>query len=108
MRIDKTIRWVLLGSCLAALLLFSGNLAAQCQMCRTALTQSPEGLRWSRGINAGIMLLLAAPFLIAGSVALVIYQRPIARALARLRARWASSRLGYWKTRVASQSVSND
>lgn len=83
---------LLLGSCLAVLMLLSPNLSAQCQMCRTALTQSPEGQRWSRGINAGIMLLLAAPFLIAGGISLVIYRPHLPRASARIRAWLRASR----------------
>lgn len=84
----------LLGSCLAVILLFSPSLSAQCQMCRTGLTQSPEGQRWSRGINAGIMLLLAAPFVIGGSIALVIYRPQFTRALANVGARLGASKLG--------------
>jgi hypothetical protein len=78
---------LVLGSCLAALLLLSPHLSAQCQMCRTALTQSPEGQRWSRGINAGIMLLLVAPFLIAGGISLTIYRPQLPHMVARIRAR---------------------
>jgi hypothetical protein len=77
----------LLGSGVAVLLLLSPELAAQCQMCRTALTQSAEGQRWSRGINAGILLLLAAPFLIAGSALLAIYRAQVLRSLRTIRAR---------------------
>lgn len=61
------------ASSVAASLLWSTNLAAQCAMCRTALTNSAEGQRWARGINGGIMLLLLAPFLIVGLIALQIY-----------------------------------
>jgi hypothetical protein len=82
------IRWAFaLGLCLAVLLLFSADLSAQCAMCRTALTQSAEGQRWSRGINAGIMLLLAAPFLIAGVIFAVIFQSQLLQGMRRIRAR---------------------
>ena len=77
----------MLGACVAIVLFFSLDVAAQCAMCRTALTQSAEGQRWSRGINAGILLLLAAPFLIAGSALLVIYPALVQRWLQRLLAR---------------------
>jgi hypothetical protein len=83
---------LLLGSCLAVALLFPASLSAQCQMCRTALTQSEEGQRWSRGINAGILLILAAPFLIGGSIALVIYRSQLPRALARVRGGFKASK----------------
>jgi hypothetical protein len=72
----------------AIVLLCSPNLAAQCAMCRTALTQSAEGQRWSRGINAGIMMLLAAPFLIAGSILLVMYHAHVLAAVRRIRSRF--------------------
>jgi hypothetical protein len=82
------IRWALaLGSCVAIVLLWGADLAAQCQMCRTALTQSAEGQRWSRGINAGILFLLAAPFLIAGSILLSMYHAQLLHALRRIRNR---------------------
>ena len=85
----SAILWTLaMGSGIAVVLRFSLDLAAQCQMCRTALTQSPEGQRWSRGINAGIMLLLAAPFLIAGSGLLMIYHAQLLSSLRRIRARF--------------------
>jgi hypothetical protein len=39
-------------------------------MCRTAL-QSPEGQRMVGALRQGILLLLAAPFLVFGAVALL-------------------------------------
>ncbi len=81
-------RWAIVAALgLAVLLLFSADLSAQCAMCRTALTQSAEGQRWSSGINAGIMLLLAAPFLIAGIILAVIFQAQILQWMRRTRAR---------------------
>jgi hypothetical protein len=77
--------WILLaGIFLAVMLLFCQSLAAQCQMCRTALTQSAEGQRWARGINAGILLLLAAPFLICGAIAFVVWRPQVARCLIQI------------------------
>jgi len=85
-RAAHSVRWILwAGGFLAFALLFSQDLAAQCPMCRTALTQSAEGQRWARGINAGILLLLTAPFLIAGSAALVIYRPQVMAAVSRIR-----------------------
>ena len=87
-RTNSVIQWgFTLGLCLAFLLAWNADLSAQCAMCRTALTQSAEGLRWSRGINAGIMLLLAAPFLIAGVILGVIFQSQLLLSLRRIRAR---------------------
>ena len=80
--------WVLLlAASFVASLLWSSDLEAQCSMCRTALTNSAEGQRWARGINAGIMLLLLAPFLIVGLITLQIYSRPVNSALLKLHRR---------------------
>ncbi len=74
-------------------LVFSSKLAAQCQMCRTALTNSAEGQRWAQGINAGILLLLAAPFLIVGTIIFFIYRPQIVAALSTVRLRcWEAMR----------------
>lgn len=70
---------------LAAFPALATNLAAQCAMCRTALTNSPEGQRWAHGINAGIFLLLAAPLLIVASMAFVAFRPRIFAALSILR-----------------------
>jgi hypothetical protein len=95
---NSAVRWALtLGLCLALLLVLSVDLSAQCAMCRTALTQSAEGQRWSRGINAGIMLLLAAPFLIAGVILAVIFQTQLLQGMRRIRARMFSG-AAYGKT----------
>jgi len=58
---------------------------AQCALCRTAITQSPEGQRLAAGLNAGILFLFGAPFAIAGAITLFILKprRPLAF-LARL------------------------
>ena len=87
-RAARSALWFLwAGGLLAVSLLLSQQLAAQCPMCRTGLTQSAEGLRWARGVNAGILLLLAAPFVIAGSATLLVFRPQIAAALSRVRAR---------------------
>ena len=76
---------VLAGLAFAFSLLLSGNLSAQCAMCRTALTNSVEGQRWSRGINAGVAILLLAPFTIAGCIAFQIFRVQIMAAIRRRR-----------------------
>jgi hypothetical protein len=87
-----------IAACLIVLLL-APNLAAQCAMCRTALTQSAEGERWSRGINAGILLLLATPFLIAGACLLVIFRDQTSRFARNLLAK-AAPRM-WWRGATA-------
>lgn len=67
----------LLAACFAAVLSWPSALSAQCAMCRTALTNSEQGQRWAQGINAGILLLLIAPFLIFGAIFLRIYNHEV-------------------------------
>ena len=47
---------------------------AQCSMCRTALENSPEGRRMSASLNRGILLLLAVPYAILGTVGVVVFR----------------------------------
>jgi len=56
---------------------------AQCSMCKTALVNSAEGQRLASGFNSGILFLLCVPFMIAGTIALLIFNaqrrvRPVA------------------------------
>lgn len=52
----------------ALLVSLASPLGAQCAMCKTALTQSPEGQRIARGFNEGILFLLAMPYLTFATV----------------------------------------
>jgi hypothetical protein len=58
-----------LGLALALALSVGGPLEAQCPMCRTALTESPEGQKMAQGFNRGILFLLGAPYLVFGTIA---------------------------------------
>jgi hypothetical protein len=53
---------------LAALILAPEPVAAQCAMCRRAL-DSPEGQHLVGALRRGIVVLLAAPFVLFGAVA---------------------------------------
>lgn len=53
----------------AAVLLMAAPGWSQCAMCRTALENSAEGQALAEGFRYGIVFLLAAPYAIAGSVA---------------------------------------
>ncbi len=68
-------RWRLAAAAALALaaMLVPEALEAQCPMCRTALS-SPEGQAMVRGFNHAILLLLAAPFALVGTVALSIFR----------------------------------
>ena len=57
-----------------AVSLCPGAVWAQCPMCKTAVMASEEGQRLSQGLNAGILYMLAAPYLIAGAVAVFAYR----------------------------------
>jgi hypothetical protein len=63
--------------------------AAQCVMCKTALTNSDEGRGISRQFNQAILLMLVAPYLLMGAAAGYLLRARIrgwaARAAVRLR-----------------------
>lgn len=59
----------------AAIIVLAGDPAgAQCAMCRQAL-QSPEGRHMIAAFRSGILLLLAAPFAVFGTVAVLAVRR---------------------------------
>src|SRR3954462_7941682 len=80
---------------LAVLLSTASEVHAQCAMCREALTQSPEGQRWARGIDHGIYVLLAAPLLIVGTIVLMIFPPDFAAFFSRIRARISARRFAF-------------
>lgn len=53
---------------------FQVSAQAQCAMCRTALENSPEGKAISKSFNRGILLLLSVPYVLFGTVGIVIYR----------------------------------
>jgi hypothetical protein len=60
-----------------------GPAEAQCSLCKAVLIQSPEGRQMSASFNTAILVLLFAPYLVLGSLALVLFRVPIAREVAR-------------------------
>jgi heme/copper-type cytochrome/quinol oxidase subunit 2 len=54
---------------LVLLPLFSTGSLAQCAMCKTTLTQSPEGQKMGQSFNNAILFLLGAPYLVFGTIA---------------------------------------
>jgi hypothetical protein len=64
--------------------------AAQCAMCKTALTNSDEGRVMSRQFNEAILVMLVAPYVLMGVAASYLFRGRIrslaARAAARVRA----------------------
>jgi len=57
---------------------------AQCAMCKAALISSPEGRAMSSSLNHAILLMLVAPYLVAGTFTLVYFRNRWPAALARL------------------------
>jgi heme/copper-type cytochrome/quinol oxidase subunit 2 len=59
------------------------ELHAQCAMCRTALTSSPEGQEMIAGFDSAILFLLAVPLVIFGTVLLLLWRAARKRSKAR-------------------------
>ena len=55
------------------LLLFSDPMNAQCSMCRAVL-ESEEGQKTARGINDGIIYLMAIPYILVALASWRIYK----------------------------------
>lgn len=67
-------RFLILLAAFFAILLIDTTAFAQCSMCRTALESSAEGQAIAGGFRKGIVLLLAAPYAIFGTVSVVVYR----------------------------------
>jgi len=80
-----------LAALVALVLLFVPDLQAQCAMCKTALTNSPEGRGLVPEFNRAILLMIAAPYVVFGAVGVAAFHHRIrsamGRAVARLRGR---------------------
>lgn len=71
----KGLALVSLGYAWLGMLFTSGLLEAQCSMCRTALTNSPEGKALAIGMNQGILFLVAIPGLVVVTLAWLVSRR---------------------------------
>lgn len=56
-----------------AFLLFPEQAEAQCSMCRAVL-ESEEGQATAKGINDGIVYLMAMPYILVAGVGFVVYR----------------------------------
>jgi hypothetical protein len=72
---------------LGLLALAAGPAGAQCVMCKTALTNSPEGRSIGEQFNRAILLMIVAPYLLVGSFAVLFFRRRLGRRLGALAAR---------------------
>ena len=83
------------GLAVAALLLLAvlaaGDLGAQCVMCKTALTNSAEGQGIAPALNRAILLMIAAPYVVFGTVGLVVFRGRLRDAWRRRFARGPSA-----------------
>ena len=55
-------------------MLFTTSVEAQCAMCRAVL-ESEEGQEAAKGINDGIIYLMAIPYLLIGGLGFLIYKK---------------------------------
>ena len=58
--------------------------AAQCAMCKTVLTGSAEGRAFSRELDRAILLMFVAPYLVFGTLAVVLFRKPLGQRLSAL------------------------
>lgn len=65
-------------------LLASESASAYCAVCQTALANSPEGQQLAGGLNSGILFLLSAPYLVAGTIVFWLFRNRLGTALRKL------------------------
>jgi hypothetical protein len=58
---------------LALFILGSEDVEAQCAMCRAVL-ESEEGQQTAKGINNGIIYLMAIPYVLVGAVGVAVFR----------------------------------
>jgi len=56
-------------------------------MCKTALTDSPEGQAINQTFNRAILLMLVAPYALVGTLLATVFRRPLLAALLSKRRR---------------------
>ncbi|HEY3176414.1 MAG TPA: hypothetical protein VGK94_11725 [Candidatus Polarisedimenticolia bacterium] len=57
--------------------------SSQCVMCKTALTDSPEGRAINQTFNRAILLMLVAPYALVGTLMATVFRRPLAAVIVR-------------------------
>lgn len=75
-------RGALLAGGLLLLAVLAEPALAQCSMCKTALTNSAEGQRIAGEFNRAILVMVAAPYLVFGSIAGYLFRSRIREWLA--------------------------
>jgi hypothetical protein len=79
--VKKAAAWTLLACGLLALL--AAPAAAQCVMCKTALTGSAEGRAMTARFNHGILLMVFAPYFVMAGFVVVVFRERLVRGAAR-------------------------
>ena len=62
-------------------LVLAPSAEAQCAMCRQVVTQSAEGQAMAGQLNRAILVMFAAPYLVFGSLAAIVFRGRIGTAL---------------------------
>jgi hypothetical protein len=80
--VKKTVAGALAAAALLALV--AAPAAAQCVMCKTALSGSPEGRAMTAHFNHGILLMVFAPYFVMAGFVAVVFRERLGREAARL------------------------
>jgi hypothetical protein len=74
--------------------------SAQCVMCKTALTDSPEGRAINQTFNRAILLMLVAPYALVGTLMATVFRRPLAAVLVQRMRPGRLRRFLQWRLRT--------
>lgn len=72
-------RWIIGGLALLALAMAPGVLDAQCVMCKAVAEDSASDGGLGRGLNAGILYLMAIPYALLATLGAVFFWRKKSR-----------------------------
>ncbi len=76
-----------LAALLAGLGLAASRAGAQCSMCQSVVSQSPEAQAAAAQLNLAILVMFLAPYLVLGSLALLVFHEPLTRFVSRVAGR---------------------
>jgi hypothetical protein len=78
-----TRRRLALPALFVALVLVGSRVAAQCSMCQSVISQSPEAQAAAAQLNLAILVMFSAPYLLLASFVLLVFPEPIKHFLLR-------------------------
>jgi hypothetical protein len=70
-----------------SLALAASRAAAQCSMCQSVVTQSPEAQSAAQQLNLAILLMFFAPYVVLASLAFIVFPEPFKHFLLRVTGR---------------------